>query len=659
MHFKIIDDLKRADPKRRKTLLMRMREKNIRHLHKMSPELAQYLESTGTGRFEVRIDKNFLEIFDRTTGELCHPPGQMLSYMQDLGYRYHTGWIEKNTLAPVSRGSSEHGILHAKFVSKLYEAVPELPQRVAAGEVRLPPMTDGRGFSGPVVFLGIFTGLHIMYYLSRNETQNVFLIEPELDRFALSCFFLDYEALHNHFGRLLLHVGPDMPQNPVNQLINASPITAAAWVRLLPAYPNGNFDSIISKIGMRWGTLKEIFVPFDREVRNLTHAMRNLNSHVRLMGPAPKLSPASTIAIVASGPSLKNDLEWLKLNQDRMIIFSATSTVRVLKQHDIRIDFQFALDTEIEPTWFEQLQLDPEIPMVFYYKAAHELAARFKKPLFVVEQFKGNPVRVVNMLTGTHPTTGNLACALAAWAKPTRILLLGFDMSYRDAMESHVPGTSYDDNGGIGHVKDTEGVETYPVVANFPETEGKIVSHAYLDSANQCLQSLFANLLDTGCKIFNLSDGAKIPGAEALHSADLSLENYIERESDTAKIFNAFTEEHEGLWSHYEITGEKRLEQLRGAVLKAFDNNRFDWNVWPKALNAAVSNIWQEAASADDLRMDAYVGLVRDALAEWYRAALLTHSVEETEAVYKQGIAALHSLLEALVWPSELDEPAK
>jgi hypothetical protein len=50
MHFKIIDELKRAEPKRRHTILTRMREKNLRHLQKHSPQLAELLTASGTGR---------------------------------------------------------------------------------------------------------------------------------------------------------------------------------------------------------------------------------------------------------------------------------------------------------------------------------------------------------------------------------------------------------------------------------------------------------------------------------------------------------------------------------------------------------------------------------------------------------------------------------
>lgn len=658
MHFKIIEELKRAEPKKRQTILMRMREKNLRHLRKWVPELANYLETTGTGRFEVRIDKHFLQIIDRTTGQPCHPPNELLPYMQQLGYRYHTGWIEKNAIAPIPRGGSEHGQILIKFRNRLFEALPALPERIVKGEVRLPSLGNERGYSGPTVFLGVFSGFHVMNYLSRNDVQDAFLIEPDLDRFALSCFFLDYEALHENWGHLLLHVGLEMPQNPVDLLIHSSPVTASAWIRLLPAYPDGKFDEIVSRVALRWASLNQIFVPFDREVRNLSYAMKNLQSAAPLMKAAPTLSSGSTIAVVASGPSLSQDMEWLKRNQDKLIIFSATSTVRALRHNGVRVDFQFALDTEIGQEDLEQLQLDHDAPMVGYYKMNPELVAKFSRPLLVVEKFKANPARIEHMLTGTHPTTGNLAAALAAWVKPAQMLLIGLDLGYRDARESHVKDTIYDDNDGALHVVETAGKETQAVAANFKESEGQIVTHAYHNNARLSLESVCARMVEAGVRILNLSDGAFINGATPQRSSELELADYPQRDDDIAAILNAFSSDHEDMWEPYEIPGTERLAQLREALLGPFeqiDTRRFDWIKWAGKLDNAWRYAASKAAGPSDARIECYARLIFDLLSEWYRAALLTHETAETLTVFNAGLEALREALEALTWPEDLD----
>jgi uncharacterized Rossmann fold enzyme len=655
MHFKIIDELKRAEPKRRHTILTRMREKNLRHLQKHSPQLAELLTASGTGRYEIRIDRDFLEIIDKTTGQPCHPPKDLLAYMRHLGFKYHDQWIEKNAITLMPRGTSEHGLILNAFREHLLDAQPELKERLAAGNIRLPPLPDGRGFSGPTVFLGIFTGLQIMFYLERNEARDVFLIEPDFEKFAVSCFFLDYELIHQYYGRLLLHVGGDLPQNPVDLLIHTYPITAASWTRLLPAYPDAKCDELIGRIGLTWSSLNEIFVPFDREVRNLSYAMRNLKRRALLMGPPPELSTESVIAVVVSGPSLIDDLPWLHANQGKLIIFSATSTVRVLQHHQIRIDFQFALDTEFDEETLLSLKLDPDIPLVAYYKINPELAARFKQVLLVVEKSKSNPVNMQYSLTGTHPTTGNQAVALANWCQPSRLLLVGFDLGFREAAKSHVLGSAYDDNDGAAHLAETSGRLTLPVATNFPESEGQIVAHSYYNSARLSLESTLAAFKNKGGSILNLSDGAQIAGAVPCRSADYLLPDYAHREKDTRRIAAAFSAEHADAWKPYATSGTQQLKAMGEAVEEALQLERFVWTRWAECVDKAWAIAWQKTVTEDgDGRMEAYRILLQDLLADWYRLALLSASTAEAESLYRLGKEALHAALSRLVWPEDI-----
>lgn len=655
MHFKIIENLKRADPKRRGDLLLRMREKNIKFLQKFEPKLAEAVEKAGTGHFEIRIDQQFLEILDRNSKEIYHPPGELLPYMQQLGGSYHTGWVEHIRLAPIPRGGSEHGKLILRLLTKLEETMPDAAQRVRKGEVKLPIARDGRGYSGPVIFFGIFAGLHIMHYLNHNEARDVFLIEPDFDRFLVSVCFIDYEYIHTYFGHLLLHVGPDIPPDPITILLNYCPVTAASWVRILPAYPHPEFDAALAQIKLRANMLTEAFVPFDREVRNLTYAMRNLESNVRLMGETqPALSAASVIAVVASGPSLTEDLPWLFENQDKLIIFSATSTVRVLRQQGIRIDFQFALDTEISEETFQQLQMPTDVPLVTYYKLQPEAAARFDTVLFVVERYKANPAAVRISLTGTHPTTGNLANAVAAWAKPATLLLVGFDLGFRHKHQSHVAGAMYDDDDGKGHLAETGNVEEALVESNFPESKGSIYSGAYLNAARLSLQVLLDQTKSDQRRVINFSDGASIKGAEPMRSRQFMLPDYPQRQADVQRILEGFSAKHGSLWQYFPDKGADRLNQFRDALVKHLEMDKFEWRVWAARMDTAAMYAAHASSGVEDRRMEVYTAFASDLLAAWYRVALLSQTLEEAQALYEAGHAALKDCLDSIEWPEEL-----
>lgn len=654
--FKIVDELKRADAKSKQKLLLRNQGRNLEYFRKTNKDLAEFVEKRGTGPFGIHATDSTIEVFEQKTKQLFHPPGQLFQYMAEFGSWHHSGWVDKLIVEHFWRGESEHGKIVVALLEKLYAEIPALTERMRIGSVQLPVLEDGRRYSGPVIFLGVFTGLHIMNYLNRTVTRDVFLIEPDIDRFALSCFFFDYAEMDRQCGRLLLHVGPNAPQFPIEQLITGAPVTAATWVRLLPAYPAGEFDEIIDRVNLRWRALTEIFVPYDRELKNLVNGMRNVRAKLPLPHTPPTLSRNSTIAVVASGPSLNKDMQWLKENQDRMIVMASISCMRVLKESGIRVDFQCTLDTEIDEPLFEQLQLDPEITLAAYFKLAPELVPRFKRVLLIPEDGKANPVRFLKSFTYTHPTTGNLTTAFASWCKPARLLFLGLDLGFRDAKRSHVEGGWHDENEGVGHHEETGGRDHINVTANFPESEGEIKTIAYYNNARFNVEDAIARIAEQ-TEILNLADGARIHGAKPQRSAELHLPEYPEKATDLAAVWEAFRSDHEGIYEPYSVPGRQVVQEMIDTVIKAIQAEQ-GFN-WPQ-FSLAVDRAWVAALSDSiqrhkELRIEIFGKLVHDLLAEWYRLMILTQNGQEAQALYRIGLAEIRKVLESQDWPDELD----
>ena len=659
--FNIIEDLKRSAPQRRLKLLERMHEKNIEYFGRTNPELAEFLRSRKTGSFNVKITDKSIEVVDLKTNTPCHPPGELFQYMSDFAYWHHTAWIDKTTMMPVGRGEGEHGRLLWQFVGALYKALPELETRKQKGEISLPMMRDGRRYSGAVVFLGIMTGLHVMNYLNRTEVREIFLIEPDADRFALSAYFLDYSLIEKRFGRLLLHVGPELPQNPVDAFIGSSPITSNSWIRLLPAYNDGRFDDTVNRVTLRWRSLAEVFVPFHRELQNSQFGMRNLLDRKPMLdaGSPPELSKESTIAVVASGPSLENDIPWLKENRGKLILLAAISAVRVLKKHGIVPDFQCTLDTVLEDFELDRLQLDYDVPLLAYFKLDPEVLERFSEVYLLPETDKANPVKFLADFHYTHPTSGNLMAAFASWCKPSKLLFFGLDFGYRDVSRSHAAGTWHDDDEGRGHKAMETNREQIPVPANFPESDGQIYTQAYFSSARAGVEGAIVRLAPDSCSVFNFADGARIAGAAAMRSRDFPLSAYPARSEDIDALKSAFSTNPDQLWRAYPTSGQQLLDELAEDLMTTLRvEGEFDWPRVSKALDLA----WTRASNENfarhrEWRIEIFHKFVLDVLAEWYRALIFAENLDELEVLYEVGLAELRKVLDGLSWPEDLDLP--
>lgn len=659
MATSIIEELLRSTPKQRKKKLLALHDKNIRMFMRFNRELGEFVAAHESGPFEIRINEDFLDIVHGPSGQPIHPWGQAADYYREMGQPHHTGWIDFTEVKPVYQGqSTEQGRRTLQFVKPLQEIMPDLAARMATGEIALPRTQDGRRYSGATLFLGIFSGLHIAHFLARSEICNAVFIEPDIERFLLSTYFLDYEAIQNRLGRLVLHVGEEVPKTLPNMLIADYPATSSAWVRVLQGYPSEDFDRTLDDFKMRWRQLVEIMVPFDREVRNLTYAARNIHDKRLIWAKRPELSAASRIAVVASGPSLENDIEWLKANRERLVIMAAHSAVRVLMRNDIRPDFQCNLETELTEELLDKLSMEKDIPLLNYYKADPALIERFDRVLLVTEVGKANPVFWKAAMNGTHPTTGNLAVSVALHCQPKEVYLLGLDLSYRDIKRTHVKGSWYDDNEGAGH-RDFEGRELIPAPANFTEGGETVSTTAYHNVARSIIETMVARQQGV-VKVYNLSDGVGIAGAEPRRSSDIELEAYPQRADDLASIDAAFLPGGgvgEG-WLPYATSGAELWRKMRDIVVKRMTLKRFDWLAFSKALDGTWDQAFQNARDKDlfDFRMEAYHQLISSLLSDWYRTALFARNPKEAEKIYDMGLKNLKAVLDEVAWPDELDE---
>ncbi len=657
MSLNFLEELKKVPPKKRIKLLNEMREKNINFFLKRNPQLGQFIENAGTGGYNINISGDFLEVTHVETGQLCHPKTGLERYVKELGSPHHTGWIDKLRVEHSIAHGIEHGEKIEMFLRQLYPVLPEISGRVASGEISLPKTQDKKRFSGLTIFLGTFLGFHIAHYLLNTEVRDVVIVEPDLYKFALSCWFLDYTIIEKRFGRLVLHVGPDMPLTP-EAFIDQTGVSSTVWLRLLPAYPSPFFDEVIHRFELKWRALYEVFVPFDREVRNLCYGAQNLQQHLPINYLSPSLSKNSRIAVVASGPSLDNDLDWLAQNQDNLIIFAAHSAVKTLLHHGIRPDFQCSLDTELDEALLDKLALDSDIPFISYYKANPNSLKRFKTVLLVNDANKANPVKFNQLLHYTHPTTGNLMLATACYAQPEVIYLLGLDLGTKDAHKDHVKGYwAESDKIASAPLSKEEMIARglLPVVANFAEDGNVIYTQSYHNVARKEIESLLLSVQGK-IQVFNLSDGARILYSQAMRTKDVLLTAYPEKAIDIACFKASFTDT--VVYQRYDTAMESVLEGMSETLAQLFRLKNFDWQLFVELLDDAWVKILQHSVirESGDARVEAYGKLITDLLTEWYRVIIFTRTPKETALVFKAGLECMLAVLRSLQVPAVLLE---
>ncbi len=657
MSLDIIKQLRKADYAARPGILEKMYQKNLAFFQEKHPALVRFIQQTHCP-FHFDITDTFLNIVHTSSGSLAHPEVGLDYFAEMMGGWVHEAWTDLfNVKVSISDQQPQHFKPVHTFDTRLNENFPEYGCRLAAGRINLKELQKEKRFSPPVVFLGIFHGLHIAHYLQHTELSTALFIEPEPERFEVSCYFLDYAEIEHRFGILHLSIGSETTSGSIESFFSLLRITPQVWVRVLPGYQSTHTPLFIESIKSLQATGANLTYPLDYEMKGLLQGKKNLKRGLPLLSRRIRVSEKCRIAVVATGPSLDNDLTWLKKNRDRLIIFAVHSSVRVLRKQGIVPDFQFNLDAIIDYNGMQSLQLFHNVPFVTDYKVPPEIVADFETPLLCTDTYKQAVVHFFTSLTETHPSTTNLTVSFACFCRPAGIYLLGCDFGFRTLSQDHAKGSIYEDCRKTGDVprNAAENFLQTLVKANFTETDFIQTIPVHLRTKIVVERCLRVN--GEGISIINLSDGALISGAHPQHSSDVHLSPYPEKQDDVHAIIEGFSPAGQGKnWMLYEKSGTARLERLKEELIDAVTLKEFDWKEFSRAIDTVLATVLGgKGEGGNDVRMDTYYRLLVDLLTVWYRCLIFFDDVADAEAVYNVGLKELRAVLNELEWPEELD----
>lgn len=649
------EELKKLAPQQRAQCLERLFQKNKQFFSKNYPAVAELMHIGGAAPFHINVTEDFLTIRNLDTDELCHPEVGLDRFAEGLGDWTHNAWIdliEGRTQNYPDQG--KYSQFPVRFQQAMINRFPGLGNRINHKLINLPILPNKKRFSNPVIFMGIFHGLHIDHYLSRTQLSNALFIEPDPARFLLSCYFLDYQIIKERFNELLLHVGEGLPDSSIELFFKKTRVSGAVWTRVLPGYASDLVDPLVQKVRLRWREAYDVWFPADWQLAGMSHVLENIKAGSRALAARVDLPSGSRIAVVGAGPSLSNDLEWLKKNQDQFVIFAVHSAVSALRISGISPDFQFTLD--INP-WdekhFERLQLDPSVPIVNTVNDITDKFASFSEVLMLQDDEGLHPVKFNHVVPFLTPTSGNMALAFACWCQPKQIFLFGLDFAFKEATKTHVAESSVykteSDHRAMlysGHL---------PVVANLKGSE--VVTQAYFNLARLCAQNPILRAAEK-TTVFNCSDGARIEGAAACYTHEIEIRAYDKGKS-VDLIRSMFLPLKKNIhWQPLALKGAKQLEELKKIMKKELKMTRFNWLKFTMKADGFRSTIIEKlrrsVAKNCDRRIEPYLQVFDLLLNNWYRFLCFTNDAQEWQQVYDEGYAQLCILIDEMSWIEDL-----
>jgi hypothetical protein len=411
-------------------------------------------------------------------------------------------------------------------------------------------ITYGEEFKGQVYYLfiyGVGAGFQILPLLKHYQPKMLLIVDEDRDGFVHSSSLVDWEEIWKAAQEIgatiklsiegnaaLLHeavkaniMGQSLlGLDGLHVFIHGPSTVLRAAQQMLMDPKSANMASFIGFLTDEYNMMKNSF-------RNLRHGTKRIlcNATEKLRAP---------VLIVGSGPSLEANIDVLKTVQDRFVIISCGSNLKVLLKAGIRPDFHCNLERAhsiltrheelVEEGFAEQMKQVFAVMTTTIWPGVDNFfrdTVYFLRPaLSPLGVFAENYEQV---LFNEGPQVTNTAFAFARRLAVKQIYLLGVDLGSTDAQ--------------LPRAKDAwQGIRPRKLTIPVRGNKGKTVfTDMQLIQQKDTLQSQIRKLLEVGGSCFNLGDGARIEGAVPADLDKLDLPSLeIDRAQQAEKLIEQF-----------------------------------------------------------------------------------------------------------------------
>ena len=383
-----------------------------------------------------------------------------------------------------------------------------------------------------MIMAGIGNGVHIEKLIERTDIKHLIIIDSDFSFLKLSMHIVNWEKIISSFNRFgydisfFIHKNPQSIAYKIMDEIFAYFPYKAYYIPWYTHYSSPFFEEVkkhfLDKIQLVYQGLGFI----DDELNSLRKTLLNLDHNIPVYTGCSNIPNKSTLFIVASGPSIDKDIEYIKKHKDDVVIFSCGTALRILEKNGITPDFHFEIEREeevhdvLQQYTSEHIRKDVALIglNVLYDKVFTE---DFEESyLYFRVADSGSSIIPNNIPRFEHcnPTVTNGAVSFASEFSWDRIYLFGADMGFKDKNNHHSKDAFHytEENKEIDWHTQSGNDITNIVPSNFGEEQ--VYSTSVFFWTKQMIEvcahknKLFIN---------NCSDGVKIEHTHPFHAKNI------------------------------------------------------------------------------------------------------------------------------------------
>lgn len=395
-----------------------------------------------------------------------------------------------------------------------------------------------------IMVFGIGLGYHLPGIVSATRSGFVSFFEPNEDYFFASLFVADWDFILNRLNDngSYLYLGIGLTETEIYEQFYSRTrkisIASICHAWFYQHYPSQNVNKWIEEFKSNYHQFFTGFGFFDDAIIGIANTLGNLENNLPLL-TKHNLNDTTLedfpVFILANGPSLDSEIEYIKSVQEHVVIMSCNSATTALIKHGIIPDFHVALErteftyhflkNNIPQEFLEKLNLlttnvmHPNVAGLFSWSGAGLKPGEAATQIIQLSQYKIKH-QVFNTLSFCNPLVGNTALSFACHLGFKNIYLFGVDNGYIEPEHHHSKSSFYYDDKGNTKVTPMKMGKEFKVAGNFNQT---VITDPFLYVGNVQMGRLLESFKSKGINCFNCSNGARINNSIPLASSDIIL----------------------------------------------------------------------------------------------------------------------------------------
>ncbi|WP_419766197.1 MAG: 6-hydroxymethylpterin diphosphokinase MptE-like protein [Arcobacter sp.] len=468
------------------------------------------------------------------------------------------------------------------------------------------------------IIFGVLLGIHIPLIHQKLNSKVYLIVEPNLEFFRLSLFVTDYAELAKQTILFFSIAQNEFEFKKTFEAFYGELFIFNHYLKFVNL--SSGSDIYMKTIQNFLVSQAHLLYSYDRTFLSISRTNSYINQNYRLLNIKTKqnIKPfEKPILYLSAGPSLQNNIEFVKKNQNYFTIVAIYATMPILERNDIKPD----IITQYDEQDIQVLNTLDKLKDINYFKdtififASHvnaKLMNSFPKENIFI--FQAMFELKENFGTLTSPSIGELTYALLLLFRGKEIYLLGLDFAMDvESGDTHIEGHS--GSGAFNKLKELEDSDdknysfrknTIIVKGNFlPEVKSVPVFKTSIDTFTQFTEMF----KEVNQNVYNLSNGAYLSGTTPLKIEDINFSNFEEEDKKIVrnKLFNSFTDISEAGYNKKDL--EKLNLKLSGVKKIKKNIEQFqkikkykDFEEYKGQLINLIQNILFEKSHCEDLQ---------------------------------------------------------